>query len=265
MNDPLVEPTLEEQGNGRDPPQKSPTSHTSMLANDVLIAVVLGASVSEAAVVLAWDPSPDPQIIGYNVYRSESLGTFSVSPLNGSTLVSEATFTDSTAESNRLYYYVVTAVNAVGQESAPSAAVHATSSQSTPLSNAFSASATTLLTSVGAAVTTSVSADGLRSFEVNGASYFWGLGSDIPVPGDFDGDGQTDIAVFRPDIGYWYVRTSSSGFSSYFAYQFGVSTDTPVPDDYDGDGRTDIAVFRSSTGVWYILTSSSGFASSISY
>jgi hypothetical protein len=218
----------------------------------LLIAVVPGVPVSEAAVVLAWDPSPDPQIIGYNVYRSESLGTFSVSPLNGSTLVSEATFTDSTAEWNIPYYYVVTAVNAVGQESAPSAAVQAAS-------NAISASATTLPTSVGAAVTTSVSADGRRSFEVHGTSYGWGLGSDIPVSGDFDGDGQTDIAVFRPDDGSWHILTSSSGFSSHFNYQFGVSTDTPVPGDYDADGRTDIAVFRSSTGVWYILTSSSDF------
>jgi hypothetical protein len=260
------------------PPKEAQRVTLRCLRMMILIAVVLRVSVSEAAVVLAWDPSPDPQIVGYNVYRSESLGAFSVPPLNGSTLVSEVTFTDSTGELNRPYYYVVTAVNAVGQESAPSAHVHAASgltafsnvqpvetTQSTPPSNAISASATTLLASVGAAVTTSVSADGLRSFEVNGTSYPWGLGSDIPVPGDFDGDGQTDISVFTPDAGYWHIRKSSSGFSSYFSREFGVSTDTPVPDDYDADGRTDIAVFRPSTGVLHILTSSSDFASYISY
>src|SRR6188474_3003126 len=108
------------------PPRQARRVTLQCLLMMILFAGVPGVPVSEAAVVLAWDPSPDPQIIGYNVYRSESPGAFSVSPLNGSTLVSEATFTDSTGEWNRTYYYVVTAVNASGRESAPSATVQAT-------------------------------------------------------------------------------------------------------------------------------------------
>jgi CSLREA domain-containing protein len=76
------------------------------------------------------------------------------------------------------------------------------------------------------------------------------------TPLDFDGDGKTDYAVFRPTNNFWYLQRSTAGFS---AAQFGNSTDKPVPADYDGDGKTDIAVWRESVNspsYFYILNSS---------
>lgn len=71
---------------------------------------------------------------------------------------------------------------------------------------------------------------------------------------DYDGDGRTDVSVFRPSNGVWYLNRSQAGFS---ATAFGISTDKIVPADYDGDGKTDIGVFRD--GNWYLLRSQSGF------
>jgi hypothetical protein len=84
----------------------------------------------------------------------------------------------------------------------------------------------------------------------------WGASTDVPVLGDFDGDGKSDLAVFRPSTGYWYIVQSSNG--EVVATQWGASSDIPVVGDFDGDGKSDIAVFRPSTGYWYIVQSSNG-------
>jgi uncharacterized delta-60 repeat protein len=73
------------------------------------------------------------------------------------------------------------------------------------------------------------------------------------APFDFDGDGKTDVSIFRPSVGQWWYQ--KSGDSQVAALQFGVSTDKTVPADFTGDGKTDIALFRPSTGFWYILRS----------
>ncbi|RLT42246.1 MAG: hypothetical protein DWI61_01560 [Chloroflexi bacterium] len=75
---------------------------------------------------------------------------------------------------------------------------------------------------------------------------------------DFDGDGLSDIGVYRPTTGQWIVQLSGSGNGDVVVWGLAGSTDVPVPGDYDGDGVTDRAVFRNAFGQWFIKQSSDG-------
>lgn len=94
----------------------------------------------------------------------------------------------------------------------------------------------------------------------------WGLATDVLVPADYDGDRKTDIAVWRPESGVWYIRRSSDDsllivqWGKATVHPYGVMPDVPVPADYDGDGQADIAVWRPDTGIWYVLNSADNYA-----
>jgi len=74
---------------------------------------------------------------------------------------------------------------------------------------------------------------------------YFGQSGDIPVPGDYDGDGNSDIAIFRSANSLWSVRNLTRAY-------FGAEKDLPVPSDYNGDGKDDIAIFRDSSGLWAV-------------
>jgi predicted outer membrane repeat protein len=81
-----------------------------------------------------------------------------------------------------------------------------------------------------------------------------GLG-DTPVPGDYNGDGISDPAIWRGNTGVWIIPLSPD-FTFYRFFSWGASGDTPVGADVDGDGQTDVGYWRPSTGVWGFLQSS---------
>jgi hypothetical protein len=81
---------------------------------------------------------------------------------------------------------------------------------------------------------------------------------------DVDGDGKSDLVIYRPAYGQWFVYPSSGvscsnlhmtsdGIGGCYV-QWGLATDTPIVGDWDGDGAADLAVVRSdgTNLTWYI-------------
>ncbi len=80
---------------------------------------------------------------------------------------------------------------------------------------------------------------------------------EIPMPGDYDGDGKADLAVWRltdhlSEPARFVILQSSNGAAR--IEQWGGFGDSPVrAADYDGDGRVDLTIRRGE--IWYILLS----------
>lgn len=85
-------------------------------------------------------------------------------------------------------------------------------------------------------------------------NYIQGYPGSTTKFGDYDNDGKSDFATFRPALGTWFVEPSSKPLVSTnnILQGWGFVGDIPVPGDYNGDGKTDYIVFRPSMGTWFI-------------
>jgi hypothetical protein len=115
----------------------------------------------------------------------------------------------------------------------------------------YTLSATTAFGALNPPLTATVSGPPLR----------FGAPGDVPVPADYDGDGKTDLAVYRPATGEWFIFGTATGFRT-IVFGAPASTglgDTPVPADFDGDRKADLAIYRKATGEWFVFGSATGF------
>ena len=82
--------------------------------------------------------------------------------------------------------------------------------------------------------------------------FHYGTPGDVPVAGDWNGDGIKHIGVFRD--GHWNLDLDGDGrFTDADAsFDFGQAGDIPVVGDFNGDGIDEIGVYRD--GNWIIDT-----------
>ncbi len=93
----------------------------------------LAAAPGDDTVSLTWNPNDEADLAGYNIYRGLTTPNPTTdTPLNGSTLLTTASYTDPTAANGGTYHYVVTAVDLTDLESAASAEAVATPFEPTP-------------------------------------------------------------------------------------------------------------------------------------
>jgi beta-glucosidase len=83
----------------------------------------------------------------------------------------------------------------------------------------------------------------------------------LTLPPDFAPTTASDIVVWRPEFGTWFIRSAATLYteSSSIGWGAGSLGDRPVAADYDGDTEVDLAVWRESDGTWYVTTSSTSF------
>ena len=98
------------------------------------------------------------------------------------------------------------------------------------------------------------------------ASFTFGLDTDTPLAGDFNGDDRADVAAVRaPGFGPnfdWYIHHADAGANPYpvhpgtgagqsidITYSFGDKTDIPVVGDWDNDGDDNLGVVDEGAGV----------------
>jgi endonuclease/exonuclease/phosphatase family metal-dependent hydrolase len=82
---------------------------------------------------------------------------------------------------------------------------------------------------------------------------------------DFDGDKKSDLSVYRPNTGEWFVSRSGGAGTLQAVWGQPALGDLPVAGDYDGDGRQDMAVFRTTNATWYTRDTSTGAGRSIQW
>lgn len=99
-----------------------------------------------------------------------------------------------------------------------------------------------------------------RTSVTGGSVTGFGQAGDVPLIGDWNGDGLESVGVYRG--GNWHLNNQNDASGvDYTPFLFGgYPGDIPVVGDWDGDGRATPGIFRPSVGTWYLNNGLDGSA-----
>ncbi len=86
--------------------------------------------------------------------------------------------------------------------------------------------------------------------------FFFGNPGDVPLAGDFNGDGCDTVSIYRPSESRVFIinklGANEGGLGAAdFAYYFGNPGDKPFVGDFNNDGIDTVGLHRESTGLVY--------------
>ncbi|WP_158888834.1 FG-GAP-like repeat-containing protein [Amycolatopsis anabasis] len=225
---------------------------------------MLGLTATPAAkhaIGLRWNPIAGRNFASYKVYGAKTADV----PIGPATLlgtVSTPGFTHASLPAKQTWYYRIVPVTAAGQDGQPSATVSATTPVPTAADYTGDDKDDIADFTRGDLADVYVAASDGKAFAPNPAKWqdYFAAGQEVPLSGDFNGDGKTDVATFtRGGSGIVNVALSNgSGFDQARTWHthFAIGAEFPAVGDFNGDGKDDIATFtRGDSGKVYVSLS----------
>jgi hypothetical protein len=241
-------------------------------ANSAAPGPVIGLKITGArhAIRLQW--AEPPASAGVGLYRIYSSTTPDV-PVGASTLIGTSrttSYVKMAVPAKQTHYFRVVAVEPGGLAGAPSAVVSATSKVRTDNDINGDGKDDVLTFTRGAAANAFGAVSTGTSFSGDGVKWASGTapGTAVPLTGDVNGDGRTDIVWFArgtdPKVYVQLSNGSTFGAPQLWHNYFALNNEVPVIGDFNGDGMDDIATFLRSapTGggnVYVSLSTGSSF------
>ncbi|MFD9896434.1 trypsin-like serine protease, partial [Amycolatopsis sp. NPDC059027] len=203
---------------------------------------------SKHAINLHWNPVAARGYKSYRVYGSQTADV----PLSQATLLGTVTtpgFTHGNLPGKQTWYYRIVPVTATGQDALASTVASATTQLATVADFTGDDKDDVATFTRGELADVYVAPSDGTKFTNPAAKWsdYLVAGQEIPLSGDFNGDGKADIATFaRGATGVVTVALSNgTGFDQPKTWHnhFSIGNEIPMTGDFNGDGKTDIATF----------------------